>query len=161
MTEQLTEDEIKLVKNLNLLRFDNITYNATFAVGLFYSFLVIPFIPYTGWKKRPVTPPKDLDEYIARLIPYLIIGLVITIPPVINWVIKKIELRDGTKKVVDGKVVLKSNLLLKRKLIIFKPFNLIIYRRSYHFMELKTGDRVKMELTSLGRLFKYERIDLQ
>ncbi|UXE67275.1 MAG: hypothetical protein KA713_01325 [Chryseotalea sp. WA131a] len=159
MTEKLTEDDIRLVENLNLLRLDNIAYNATFAVGLFYSFFVIPFIPYTGWKKRPETPPKDMDEYFTRLIPFMIIGLLAVVPPIINWIIKKIELRDGPKNIVEGKVLLKTKLVFKRKLIIFIPFNIIIYRRTYHFMELSTGDRVKMQLTSLGRLFKYKRID--
>jgi hypothetical protein len=158
MTERLTSEDKSLLKNLNLLRFDKYFYGGLLIAGLVFM-TVLFFIPYTGWRVRPKTEPKDLQEYFSRLFPYLIVWLLMIILPLINWLVKRHEEKTGIKRIVKGSVKTKRNLIFKRKLIVFDPFLPIIYRRSYHFMDLKASDKVEIELTSLGRLLKYKRID--
>lgn len=158
MTERLTNEDKSLLKNLNLLRFDKYFYGGLLIAGLVFM-TVLFVIPYSGWKVRPKTEPKDLEEYLSRLLPYLIIWLFMVIPPLTNWVVKRHEEKEGTKTIVKGNVRIKRNLIFKRKLIVFDPFLPIIYRRSYHFLDIKPTDKVEMQLTSLGRLLKYKKID--
>lgn len=133
-------------------------YGTNFAVGIILLVLIL-FVPYYGWSIRPETPPKDFAEYFRSLLPYLIFVSIFIVPFIINWTIKRIEVKNGTKKIVTGQVLFRSRPLFRRKLIIFKPFKLIVFRRGYDLMDLKTGDKVLMELTSLGRLLNNKKID--
>ena len=159
MIVELTEEDIRLINKLNFLRFDRSSYIALIIGGILFLIATL-FVPYNGWRIKPATPPKDFYDYFTRLIPYLIFEFFFFFfLPLIDWIIKKIELNAGKKRVVFGYVTLKTKLLFKRKIIVYSPFLLIIYRRSYHFMDIEKGDKVKMELTYLGRLLKYEKID--
>ena len=157
MIERLTDEDKSILKDLNFLRFDKYTYAGLFIAGVIW-LIISPILPFSGWKIKPETPPKDFEEYISRLIPYLLIVLPIFVLQFINWGIKKYELIKGTKKIEIGRVVLKKNLIFKRKLILFSPFLPIIYRRPYHFMDLKPNEKVKMEISASARLINYFKI---
>jgi branched-subunit amino acid transport protein AzlD len=158
MKEKLTDEDKSLLRNLNLLRFDKYFYGGLL-IAAAVLMTVLFFIPYTGWKVMPKTEPKDLQEYLSRLLPYLIIWLLMILLPLINWIVKRLEEGEGIKTIKRGTVKAKRNLILKRKLIVFDPFLPIVYRRSYHFMDLKPSDKVEMELTAFGRLLKYKKLD--
>ena len=154
----MTDEEIEKLEDLNLFRFDNYFYRPVFFVGLIFLLLSF-FIPYTGWRMKPETPPKDMDEYVSRVTPYLVLALVFVIPPIINWTVKKIELTEGTKKVVSSEVVYRANLLFRRKLLIFRPFKVVIYKRGFNFSQIKTGDKVILNLTYFGRILNFDTVN--
>lgn len=156
MKEPLNDDDVRKLKNFNILRVDNGTYGVICGVGVL--FLLLSFsAPYNGWSRRPATPPQNMEEYFIRLFPYLLMALAFILPYFINRLVKSIEFEKGIKRIIPAKVIFKSRVFFKWKVIVFWPFKFIVFRRTYHFMDIKRGDAVEMELTALGRLLHYKK----
>jgi hypothetical protein len=157
MKEPLSEHDARKLKNLNIFRVDNGTYGVMCCVGVFV--LLLSFsAPYNGLSRRPATPPQNMEEYFIRLFPYLLMTLPFILPYFINRLVKSIEFEKGIKQVIPARVIFKSGIFFNWKAIIFWPFKFIVFRRTYHFMDVKRGDAVVMELTSLGRLLHYKKV---
>ena len=155
MNERLTETDKAKLKKINLFRLDNDWFMVLYltCIGLsVYSF----FMPYFGWRHKPVNPPKDLHEYLNQLAKMNAFFSPMYLLAISNFLSKAIDLRNGTKTLKLGRVKLKSRLLFKRKLILFKPFLLVVYKRPLQYNDLEEGTPVKLELTYLGRLLNYE-----
>ncbi len=155
MNERLTETDKAKLKKLNLFRLDNDWFIVLYlsSIGLFlYSF----FMPYLGWRHEPLNPPKDLQEYLNQVTKMTVFFSPIYLLAISNFLIKTIELKKEIKILKFGQVRLKCSLLFKRKLILFKPFLLIVYKRPLQYNDLEEGTPIKLELTYFGRLLNYE-----
>ena len=155
MYEHLTEADKTKIEKLNLFRFDNDWFLVLYisCIGLFlYSF----FMPYLGWRHKPLNPPKDLNEYLNQLARMTLFFSPMYLLAISNLVIKTFELKKEIKTIKFTTVKFKSRLIFKRRIIIFEPFLLVIYKRPLQYHDLSEGTAVRMELTYFGRLLNYE-----
>ncbi len=157
MTIPTSQSDLEKISSLTLFRWDKLTFPALiFATGFFC--LLVPWIPYYGWKRPPQTPPANIEEYIVRVAPYAIMVILMGMIPFLNWLFRKIEASNGTKRVIEGTVSLAVTLPFRRKLILFKPsIPPIIFRRG-ELMRFKKGNRVVYEVTVLGRLINIKDV---
>ena len=159
MTDELTPNDKYIIEDLNFLRLDSVTIHGIFTFPAMFFFPIVFNYPYEGWRHKPLNPPLNSEEYISKVLPLPFIWFLVILIPILNLLIKIIELKVGTKKVIQAEVVYRRTLFFRRKLILFKPFiPPIIFRRGFNLAELKQGDLVELELTILGRLIRFHKI---
>ena len=159
MTKQLTETDRETILKTPFLRVDRIFYSAQRGVLVIVLFLVL-LAPSLGPKVKPPDwePPKTLEDYVTRLVPYLVIWLLFTIAPLTDFIIRTQELKAGTKKIKELTVTKKWT--SKRwTVLLFEPFHISIFRYFFRLRNLNKGDMVVAELSSLGRIIDFKKID--
>ena len=151
MKERLKLSDKRKIEKLNLFRFDNNWYIVLYGVCIF-SFVYSFFFPYLGWRHKPLNPPEDLQEYVKQVLKINTFYSPMYLLSICNLLIKAIELKKDVKTYKVAKVRIKTRLLFNRKLILFKPFLLIVYKRPIRFPDVENGTYLKLELTYFGRL---------
>ncbi|TKC05663.1 hypothetical protein FA048_18295 [Pedobacter polaris] len=157
MKQPLTDQDKSKIKKLNLFRLSNDWYLVLSLIGLFY-FALAFFLPYTGWRHKPINPPTNTEEYVKQVIQWLLPIFPLCILSISNYLVKRVDRLKGYKKIDVSTVKLKIRLFGKLKLIIFKPFLIIIYFRPLQFHDLEKESIVKVKLTYFRRLIEYELI---
>jgi hypothetical protein len=107
-------------------------------------------------------PPSSTTEYFEKLSDPVALAVVIVTSPffvlvTINWTIKKFELLFGTKTTKRHTVSFRAN-TRQFKIIGFRPFYFIIYLRHGGLVNLKKGDMVDIEKSSMGRMIKFNKV---
>lgn len=158
MRKELTEEDKYKLKKTNLFRFSNEWYTVVnfVAIGSFvYSF----FMPYYGWRRKPVHVPENIHEYIEDVIDMNLFILPLFILIFMNYLVKKIEIDKNYKIEKTSSVFLKRKIWFKKYIIIFKPFHLLFFSNTFKFNDVVEGSKVLIENTCLGRFLNYKKIN--
>lgn len=156
MKLELTDEDLKKLKKLNLFRLKNDWYLVATLVTIFYLIYSF-FFPYYGWRYKPTHIPQNNEEYLHAIINFQLIIYPLFLLILFNFLIKRIEIKNGFKNEKRAKVLLKLNLFSKKKLIVFKPFRPIFYTTSFRFNDLEIGDEPIIGTTYFGRMIYYKK----
>ena len=153
--EQLTDKDREVIAETPFLRVDKIFYTSQY-LALAVALIPILIAPNLGPRVKPPgwEPPKTLDDYFSRLSPYLVAFSLLAILPLLDSIIRWMELRSGTKKIT--KLTVTKKWVTKRwTIIIFKPFHVSIFRYFFRLRTVQEGDTINVELTSLNRIIDF------
>ncbi len=158
MQKKLTEEDIKKLKRTNLFRFSKDWYIVANLTTIFlyaYSF----FFPYYGWRRKPTHIPENFEEYIKAVLEIHLFCLPLLILVVLNFLIKKIEIKRDYKTEKRSSVIWKRKIWNKKRVIIFKPCHILFFSNTFKYNDVEEGNNVIIETTSLGRLLNYKKIN--
>ena len=157
--EQLTDSDRRTIKETHFLRIDGLFYRTMYVVTALIGILVL-MAPTLGPRNKPHDwkPPETLEEYFLRLIPYLIILALFALVPLLDMIIRRIELSSGTKKTVMLKLTSKWTSKWWT-LLLFTPFHVSLFRRYGQLRGLQPGDSVAAVMTSMNRIIDFNKRD--
>ncbi|MEJ0057324.1 MAG: hypothetical protein WDN75_17700 [Bacteroidota bacterium] len=176
MIERLNFEDEEVIKNTNFLRRSDVFYPVLnfLMIGLIVLILLSPmFRPRKSIRvpdpKKVETlekwnPPSTIAEYFTGFtridnLVYILVTLPIFSIVLINWLIKKIDLINGTKEVVRVKTLFKISTKFF-KVIVFWPIQIILYKRDGRLINLHKGDLIIMERTFLKRMIRFEKVSV-
>jgi len=156
MRKELTSEDTAKIKRTNLFRFSKEWYSTANFVAIFcfiYSF----FMPYWGWRRKPTHIPENFEEYLDAVIKLQKIMIPILILPILNFIVKKIELNKNYKTEIQSQIILKRKIICKTKVVIFKPFSVFFYINPFKYRDIEENQKVKVEKTSCRRILNYQK----
>lgn len=114
-------------------------------------------MPYYGWRRKPLYPPSNLNEYFNKVKEMNSFFSPLYFFIIINQLIKLIEIKIGYKYQNERKVLFKEQIFKKLHIIIFSNYKFIFYKNKFRFSDIKNNEIVLLQTTRFGRILNYKK----